>query len=293
MTLEPLVRPLWALLLLLSPLLLTSCEKPYLGDEVPSGTTTTSGNLTVSVFQLEQTPFSDYTRTAPSEACTHLNYAIYNGDERLKQINQTSDMADFGHVSFQLDAGTFQLVVVAHSSKGNPTMTDPKKIQFDNSDGYSDTFLYSEDVTVASEPVNLSIALNRIVALCRFVISDDYPQGVAKMQFKYTGGSGAFNAATGLGCVKSTQTVTYDVTSGQKQFDLYTFLHATEGTIHLTASALDASGIEITQRTFDIPLATNKVTWFTGDFFNGTPIQPTSLNLTIDTQWLPESHLTY
>ena len=294
MNLEPVVRPLRALLflLLIFPLLLTSCEKPYLGDEAPSGPTT-SGNLTVSVFQLEQTPFSDYTRTAPSEACTHLNYAIYNGDERLKQINQTSDMADFGHVSFQLDAGTFQLVVVAHSSKGNPTMTAPTKIQFDNSDGYSDTFLYSEDVTVASEPVNLSIALNRIVALCRFVISDDYPQGVAKMQFKYTGGSGAFNAATGLGCVKSTQTVTYDVTSGQKQFDLYTFLHATEGTIHLTASALDASGIEITQRTFDIPLATNKVTWFTGDFFNGTPIQPTSLNLTIDTQWLPESHLTY
>ena len=277
--------------LLLLLLLLTSCEKPYLDE---SAGTTPAGNLTVSVFQLEQTPFSDYTRATPSDACTHLNFAIYNGETRLKQINQTSDMADFGHVSFQLDAGTFQLVVVAHSSKGNPTMTAPTKIQFDNSDGYSDTFLYSEDVTVASEPVNLSIALNRIVALCRFVISDDYPQGVAKMQFKYTGGSGAFNASTGLGCVKSTQTVTYDVTSGQKQFDLYTFPYqGEECTIHLTAMALDASGVEITQRTFDIPLATNKVTWFTGDFFNGTPIQPTSLNLTIDTQWLPESHLTY
>ena len=294
MTLEPLVRPLWALLLLLFfPLLLTSCEKPYLGDEVPSGTTT-SGNLTVSVFQLEQTPFSDYTRTAPSEACTHLNYAIYNGDERLKQINQTSDMADFGHVSFQLDAGTFQLVVVAHSSKGNPTMTAPTKIQFDNSDGYSDTFLYSEDVTVASEPVNLSIALNRIVALCRFVISDDYPQGVAKMQFKYTGGSGAFNAATGLGCVKSTQTVTYDVTSGQKQFDLYTFPYqGEECTIHLTAIALDASGVEITQRTFDVPLATNNITWLSGDFFSGSNIQSASFDLSIDTQWAAESHLAY
>ena len=279
--------PLFLLLLLLS-----SCEKPYLNEDDAGGTP--AGNLTVSVFQLEQTPFSDYTRATPSDACTHLNFAIYNGETRLKQINQTSDMADFGHVSFQLDAGTYQLVVVAHSSKGNPTMTDPKKIQFDNSDGYSDTFLYSEDVTVTSEPVNLSLTLHRIVALCRFVISDDYPQGVAKMQFKYTGGSGAFNAATGQGCVKSTQTVTYDITTGQKQFDLYTFPYqGEECTIHLTASALDASGIEITQRTFDVPLATNNITWLSGDFFSGSNIQSASFDLSIDTQWAAESHLAY
>ncbi|MBE6253976.1 MAG: hypothetical protein E7105_00425 [Prevotella sp.] len=280
--------PLFPLLSLFLLLILSSCEKPYLGEDA------STGNLTVSVFQLEQTPFAGYTRATPSDACTHLNFAIYNGDNRLKQINQTSDMADFGHVSFQLDAGTYQLVVVAHSSKGNPTMTDPGTIKFDNSDGYSDTFLYSEDVTVASEPVNLSLTLHRIVALCRFVISDDYPQGVAKMQFKYTGGSGAFNAATGQGCVKSTQTVTYDITTGQKQFDLYTFPYqGEECTIHLTASALDASGVEITQRTFDIPLATNKITWFSGDFFSGSNIQSASLDLSIDTQWAAESHLAY
>lgn len=273
-------------------LLLTSCEKPYLNEDDAGGTP--AGNLTVSVFQLEQTPFSDYTRATPSDACTHLNFAIYNGETRLKQINQTSDMADFGHVSFQLDAGTYQLVVVAHSSKGNPTMTDPGTIKFDNSDGYSDTFLYSEDVTVASEPVNLSLTLHRIVALCRFVITDDYPQGVAKMQFKYTGGSGAFNAATGLGCVKSTQTVTFDITTGQKQFDLYTFPYqGEECTIHLTASALDASGVEITQRTFDVPLATNNITWLSGDFFSGSNIQSASFDLSIDTQWAAESHLAY
>lgn len=113
--------PLFPLLSLFLLLILSSCEKPYLNEDAPTG------NLTVSVFQLEQTPFAGYTRATPSDACTHLNFAIYNGDNRLKQINQTSDMADFGHVSFQLDAGTYQLVVVAHSSKGNPTMTDPQE----------------------------------------------------------------------------------------------------------------------------------------------------------------------
>ena len=280
---------LFPLLLLL--LLLSSCEKPYLDE---SASTTPAGNLTVSIFQLEQTPFSDFTRAAASDACTRLNFAIYKGDTRDKQVNQTSADADFGKASFQLDAGTYQLVVVAHSSKGNPTMTTPAKIQFDNSDGYSDTFLYSEDVTIAADPVNLSLTLHRIVALCRFVITDEYPQDVAKMQFKYTGGSGAFDAATGQGCVKSTQTVTYDVTAGQKQFDLYTFPYqGTECTIHLTATALDASGNVLRERTFDVPLATNKITWYSGDFFTGTNPQSTTLDITIDTHWASESHLEY
>ena len=266
-----------------------SCEKPYV-DESPA---TPQGNLVVSVFQLEQTPFSEYTRASASDACTHLNFAIYKGDTREKQVNQTSDMADFGHASFQLEEGTYRLVVVAHSSKTNPTMTTPTKIQFDNSDGYSDTFLYSEEVTIASEPVNLSLTLHRIVALCRFVITDDYPAGVAKMQFKYTGGSGAFDAYTGLGCVKSTQTMTYDVTTGQKQFDLYTFLHDTTGTIHLTVTALDATSNVLSERAFDVPLEQNKITWYSGQFFSGGNSQTANAGVVIDTRWAGETDQTY
>ena len=37
----------------------------------------------------------------------------------------------------------------------------------------------------------------------RFVLTDDIPSDVKKMQFYYTGGSGAFNALTGLGSVNS------------------------------------------------------------------------------------------
>ena len=274
---------------LLALLSLFSCEKPYV-DESPA---TPQGNLVVSVFQLEQTPFSEYTRASASDACTHLNFAIYKGDTREKQVNQTSDMADFGHASFQLEEGTYRLVVVAHSSKTNPTMTTPTKIQFDNSDGYSDTFLYSEEVTIASEPVNLSLTLHRIVALCRFVITDDYPAGVAKMQFKYTGGSGAFDAYTGLGCVKSTQTMTYDVTTGQKQFDLYTFLHDTTGTIHLTVTALDATSNVLSERAFDVPLEQNKITWYSGQFFSGGNSQTANAGVVIDTRWAGETDQTY
>jgi len=281
-------------ILSLFTLLLLSCEKPYI-DEAAGTPATPHGNLTVSVFQLEQTPFSSITRTAPADACTRLNFAVYKPDgSREKQVNQTSTDADFGQATFQLEEGTYQLVVVAHSSNGNPTMTNPAKIQFDNSDGFSDTFLYSEEVTIGGEPLDLSLTLNRIVALCRFVITDDYPQGVAKMQFKYTGGSGSFNASTGQGCVKSTQQVTYDVTAGQKQFDLYTFPYQSqECTIHLTATALDVNSNVLHERTFDVSLECNKISWFSGAFFTTSNTTSTISSLNLNTAWAAESQYNY
>lgn len=255
---------------------------------------TLDGNLIVNVFQLEQTPFSSVTRTDPANVCMRLNFAVYDADgERVKQINQEVGDADFGSASFQLPEDTYLLVVLAHSSNGNPTMTDPTKIKFTNAQGYTDTFLYSNEITVESEPLELSLTLNRIVSLCRFIITDDYPEGVAKMQFQYKGGSGAFDANTGLGSVNSIQTLTFDVKSGQKQFDLYTFLHDTEGSISLEVTALDANGNLLYEQKFDIPLFQNQITWVSGDFFGDGGSQTVSPTITIDTQWDAENFYTY
>ena len=272
-----------------------SCEKAIISNENESGDA--KGNLKVTVFEIEKTPFASLTRTVEnaSAVVTRLNFAVYDTDgARLKQVNQElGKNADFGTASFQLEEGTYQLVVVGHSSNGNPTMTNPAKIQFDNSDGYSDTFLYSEDVTIVADPVNLSLTLHRIVALCRFVITDDYPQDVAKMQFKYTGGSGAFDATTGLGCVNSKQEHVFDIIDGQKQFDLYTFLHSTEGTIRLTVTVYDHHDNVLYERTFtDVPMQQNHITWYSGNYFTGGS-GTTNISITINTEWDGESHLTF
>lgn len=281
-----------------------ACEKAIISDENESGAT--KGNLRVSVFQIEKTPFASLfpgssqatTRgaKAASEACTRLNFAVYDqGGSRLKQLNQTSDMADFGHASFQLEEGTYQLVVVGHSANGNPTMTNPAKIQFTNSTGYTDTFQCYGEVTIGEEAVDYQVSLDRIVALCRFVVTDDIPADVRKMQFYYTGGSGAFNAATGLGSVASKQTVTVDVTDGsQKQFDLYTFLHEQSDNIALKVTALDASGNVLYERDFDVPMQQNHITWLSGAFFNGSGSSSTSVtDVTVNTDWAGETHLTF
>ncbi len=275
---------------------LASCEKVAIPESDASEEL--NGNLRISVYQIEQTPFASSTRTteAASAACTKLNFAIYDeGSSRLKQINQQSSAADFGSAAFQLDEGTYQLVVVGHSANGNPTMTDPTKIQFSNATGYTDTFLCYGEVTIGEDPVDYEVSLDRIVALCRFVITDDIPAEVKKMRFYYTGGSGAFNAVTGLGCVASKQDVKFDVTpTGSKQFDLYTFLHDQSDNIALTVTALDANGNELYSRQFDVPMQQNNITWLSGAFFNGNGSSSTTISgVTVNTDWAGETHLTF
>ena len=270
---------------------LTSCEKPLLTES--SDGQEPDGNLVVSIFQIEQTPFASLTRTAAADVCTRLNYAVYALDgTRVKQVNQKSEDAGFGMASFQLEQGNYQLVVVAHSSNGNPAMTDPTCVKFTNAQGYTDTFLSTSDITISDEQVGMDVSLHRIVSLCRFVITDNYPADVARMRFYYTGGSGAFDANTGFGCVNSKQSLFFDVSSGQKQFDLYTFLHDTEGTIHLLATAYDAGDNVLYEREFDVPLVQNKMTWLSGPFFSGTTSSST-FSVVINTDWAGEYHLTF
>ena len=284
-----------ALIFVMAVLALSSCEK-ILFSEDDEVTGDKNGNLRVSVFQIEKTSFASMTRSEASEACTRLNFAIYNMDgSRVKQVNQTSDKSGFGTASFQLDEGVYQLVVLGHSASGNPTMTNPAKIQFTNATGYTDTFLYSKEITIGEEPVDMQVALDRIVSLCRFIITDDYPAEVAKMQFYYTGGSGAFDAYTGYGSVNSKQTVTFSVADGQKQFDLYTFLHEDSDNIALKVTALDAAGNELRNREFDVQMEVNHITWLTGAFFegSGSSSSTTVTGVTVNTDWAGETHVSF
>ena len=280
-------------------MLVPGCEEPYMGIDDASEA---RGNLWVRVFEIDQTPFESLTHEgmtrgeqAASEVCKRLNFAIYDMDgTRVKQVNQMSDDKGFGTASFQLEEGDYYVVVVGHSSNGNPTMTNPMKIQFTNTQGYSDTFLCSGYVSIAEEPEEYEVSLDRIVSLCRFVVTDDFPEEVKKMRFYYTGGSGSFDATTGLGCVNSKQDMKFDVVEGQNQFDLYTFLHDVEGTIHLEVTGLDASGNELYVREFDVPMQQNHITWLSGAFFDGSGSSATTFTgVTVNTDWDGETYLTF
>jgi len=281
------------LLLLYIALLISSCESYHIDNKENSS----KGSLTIEVNQVGNTPFRDYTRAVTaSEACTRLNYILYDmTGKSIKQVNQTSDMTNFGVASFDINEGDYRLVVIGHSSKSNPTMSNYEKIQFTNATGYSETFLCSGEITIGSEPVTFKVQLDRIVSLCRFVINDSYPENISKMQFYYTGGSGAFNSVTKLGCVNSKQTVIFDVTSGQKQFDLYTFLCETPSNIELKVTAFDDENNVLKEREFEIPLYFNEITWVEGSFFDDSnfSLSTTISCVSVNTDWNGEHHISF
>ena len=93
---------------MLAVVVLASCEKALFDQEETSGDSSgdPNGNLTVSVYQIEQMPFASVTRAAVTDYCNRLNFAIYEmGGSRVKQVNQTSDKAGFGTASFSLEEG--------------------------------------------------------------------------------------------------------------------------------------------------------------------------------------------
>ena len=261
------------------------CEKPVFPEEEQEETSgeVTKGNLRVSVLRVEQMPFEGLSQ-GEGASFSRLNCAVYRSSgTRVKQVNQKVGEAHFGTCYFQLDEGVYQLVVVGHSSQGNPTMTDLSSIRFTNKQGFTDTFCYWGTMAIGAADTVMEVSLSRIVALCRLVITDDFPAKVATLHCYYTGGSGAFDAKTGLGSVQSRQEVVFDVTGAQHQFDLYTFLHSMASDIHLVVTAQDANGQALYQRTFDVPMRRNQVTRLSGAFFSAS--EGSDVQVTVNGTW--------
>ena len=277
----------------LTALVLMGCEKPLI-SEGEEESEDTEGNLTVTVWQSGHEPFPTMTRATSLDDYNRLNYAIYTSDgTRVKQVNQTRENTGFGSATFQLEPATYQVVVVAHNCNKNPTMTNLNKIQFTNAMGDTDTSLYYGEVEVTEEHKDVQVDLERIVSLCRVIITDEYPEDVTQMRFQYKGGSGAFDAKTGYGCVNSTQTLFFDVTNGQKQFDLYTYLHDEEGTLHLLATAYDDADNVIHEREFEVPMLYNQITRFSGPFFTGSGNGSLDITIVINTDWSGVQDITF
>ena len=152
-------------------------------------------------------------------------------------------------------------------------------------------------MTVTDEHQTLSVSLERIVSMCRFVVNDAIPTGVSKLEFYYTGGSGAFNAATGLGNVNSKQKMTFSVTAGDTstEYDLYTFLHQQDDEITLKVTAYDGSDNVLYEREFDVPMTRRKITRLSGDFFTGDPSASGDVGVTISINgdWDGQNNVTY
>lgn len=265
------VKNLVLLPILAAIVILYSCEKMVVADDEVAPT---SGNVMLRV-----TGSADggawQTRADGSDYWTRLCFVLYQDGAKVASVTQSATDDSFGQASLQLTTGTYDLLVLAHSSDGNPTLTTPEKLQFTNQMGFTDTFYYYGSLQVTEEPQTHNITLTRATAMVRFIINDQLPASVAKMRFYYTGGSGALNAQTGLGCVASKQSVMVnvaDVDGPPYVFELYTIPREATANLTLTVTAYNASDVIVKERQFkDVTVERNIITEYAGSFFTDMP----------------------
>ena len=270
-------------------LVLSSCEKMTLVKSAESEESK-NANVVLRVTQFEQTPFPDATRASNvSGLCSRLNFLVYSQDgTRIRQENQKAEDDGFGEARFMLSKGHYFVVVLAHSSAGNPTSTNSRKIGFTNSTGYTDTFLYADSLFVGDENIDKELNLHRIVSMVRFVFDDAIPAKADSIRFYYEGGSGTFDAkAGGLGVVQSKQTQWYNISHTENKFEIFTIPRSDSSTLDVTVTtnhgSKDDADIVSSREIKGIPIVRNKITTCYGSLFS--PVYGVNIRITIDDHW--------
>lgn len=261
-------------LLALLPLCFVSCFSPSEGV-VPGLEVEDpyAARVTFNVTSIEQIPFDGIdTRANLSSLCSRISLVVFDGDTKVKTVNQTKEDAGFGTFNVSLAPGSYQVVVMAHNGNGNCTVSSPDKITFANNK-CTDTFYAYQTIEVSGD-MNQNVELSRCVAMFRLQTLDAIPAEVAQMQFYYTGGSSTFSAVSGYGCVNSRQTETLNVSASQTGqpgvFEVYTFPHAQTGELKMTVTAFDSMQGTLIEREFSqVPVTINRVTLCTTEFFTG------------------------
>ena len=273
-----------SLLLLVSSLLI-SCEKMVMDEEGGQSTNNESHNVVIYIADMDAGWDGANSRAQMkiSEVCSRLQFAVYQDGSRVKYANQKIGDNGYGTFSLQLEAGTYQLLALGHSGAGTVTTTKPEKLQFSNPSasggtGFTDTFYYYGDMDVSSDGAHVDISMERATSMFRLKTSDVKPANAKKFQFYYTGGSGALDATTGLGCVNSKQSVFVtldDAQTGQPlTFEMYTFLHQESGAVTFTVTAFDDyDDVLYTKEFKNVPMKRNCITQYTGAFFTNEDIE--------------------
>ena len=287
-------KVLFAVLLLL----MTGCEKSLLESENIS---MDDANVILHVSVYEQIPFGTRTVKDITQLCSRLNFAFFQDGTKVKTISQKKDDASFGTTALSLEEGTYQLVIIAHSSSGSATITSTEKVTFP-SNLISDTFYYYGDLYVDNTQETYNLVLNRAVAMFRLELTNPLPDEAAKIRFYYTGGSSTFSPSAGYGCVNSRQTVMLDV-APQDQLEIYTFPHSETDELKILTTVYDANDNILKEKTFEnVPITVNQITRYQGDFFGaggggggggGEPTSNGSFHLTAEEEWANEITYTF
>lgn len=281
------------ILAMLLALAMISCQR--LANEDPEQPTGEKSMVKFNISQFETLPFSTaQSRSQPvSDLCKQIDLAVFQGGTRKEKVTQKRGDDNFGTPSVALAPGAYKVVIVAHNQDKTPTMTNADKITFSGDLG--DTFSWSKDITVSEgNGFDVDVSMRRVVAMVRFITTDNVPDEVSTLQFYYTGGSSTLDGLTGNGCVNSRQTVKFSITDDMKgkpaTFEIYTFPKSDSKELKIEVTGLDATGNKVYNHTFEnVPINRNQITQFTGALFSNEPVTgdtSSKFQLTTDDEWL-------
>lgn len=278
------MKQLKTLSLLFAALVFAACEKFVAEDDWNSqGSTVVNGNLVVKA-ECPQTKAGETPTLA--ERFVRIGMAVYQDGKRVDYVNQDNADKNFGTMSLDLPAGSYKLLVVAHSCSRSASTTNFNKVSFTSP--LSDVFAYQTDISITTEAKTIAATLTRATARVDLIISDDIPEDAASIMFNFTGGSITLNAETMEGVASSThKVVEMEITDReQKTYSFYTFACPDGQKLKVEASAYDANGQLLGAKVFnDVTVERNRVTSITSPLFSGPIEGPSDISITVDDSW--------
>ena len=276
------------LLLIIATLLFAACEK-YVDEEgTQSESKVVDGNLVVKaecvVTRAGETE-NEQEALPLKDRFTRMTMVLYQNDVRVDYVNQDNLDKDFGTMSVDLDPGTYQLVVLAHSGQRSPTTTNCHKISF--SAPLTDVFSYYGDVVVGKEVNKVTVQLTRAVAKIQLTVTGEIPAGVSFFNYIYKGASVSFDPATQKGVASTTRrNVEVEKADGVKTFELYTFVSSDDQTVDWDFAGYSSEKEVLgSKKISNIPVALRNVTKIESKVFDGVIEGPTDISVTVDDTW--------
>ena len=276
------------LLLIIATLLFAACEKYVAEEGTQSESKVVDGNLVVKaecvVTRAGETE-NEQEALPLAERFTHMSMVLYQDDVRVDYVNQTNTDEDFGTMSVDLEPGTYQLVVLAHSGQRSPTTTNCHKISF--SAPLTDVFSYYGEVVVGKAANKITVQLTRAVAKIQLTVTDEIPAAVSFFNYIYKGASVSFDPATQKGVASTTRrNVEVEKADGVKTFELYTFVSSDDQTVDWDFAGYSSEKEVLgSKKISNIPVALRNVTKIESKVFDGVIEGPTDISVTVDDTW--------
>ena len=224
--------------------------------------------------------------TADGKTMTDLWVLDYMGDELTQTIHQTSDDADFGAPTVNLDYGDHIIYFVASRGSSATIDTDAKTLTFGR---VSDTFWQSLALTVTSTTdASRAVTLSRIVTKLKLVFTDAIPEGAATFNITPATWYYGIDYTTGSPTAATpNQTIPVNIPASEigvsnEIVNIFGFSAVEEWTTDIALDCQNSSGAILGQAEISVaPFKRNRVTQYTGPLFDRTR----SMTLTLNDTW--------